>query len=162
MIRRSPIHRRSYIRCSTKYIRRGVRPARERKTSLGAAKRTLWSYFAAYVKNRDGNQCFTCPAIVSGVYLHAGHMFSRRHSATIYDPKNCHSQCSACNRGRRGNTPEYVARFINKYGVREFERLANKAREFRQWTLPEVRELIAALRRSGADFEILYAEKYGL
>lgn len=146
-----------------KRIARNCRPRRRRKTSLAAARRTLWRYFAAYVKARDGNVCFTCDQPAEGVYLHAGHLFTQgQHKAVIYEPKNCHSQCASCNRGHRGKTAEYTLRFIDRYGVEEYLRLTALAAATKAWTRPELQELTAALRRGGADFELLYAEKYGL
>jgi len=160
--RRVPIARRTPIQRSQKPIPRTKRPAKHRKTSLGAAKRTLWDYFASYVKARDGNCCISCGAFATGGSLHAGHLFSRQHGATLYDPKNCHSQCAGCNRGRRGNTPAYADAFIERYGAAEFIALARRSRGVKHWTLPEVLELTAALKRSGADFELLYAERFVL
>ena len=165
--RRTPIARRTPIQRSltakgSRTSKRRKKPAKQRKTTLGAAKRTLWDYFARYIKGRDGNQCFTCDAHAEGAYLHAGHLFSRSIGATLYDPLNCHSQCAGCNRGRRGNIPEYVSRFMSRYGGGQFTRLTNKARQIKQWTMPEVRELTEALKRGGADFEAFYMERYGL
>jgi len=156
MKRRKPLKR------SVKPIARRTRPRKQRKGKLGAAKRTLWNYFARYVKDRDGNECFTCDRWAEGSSLHAGHLFTRARGSMLYEPKAVHSQCAACNRGRRGNIPEYTLRFIDKYGVEEFQRLARRATQEKHWTEPEVRELIEALRVGGAEFEMLYAEKHGL
>ena len=69
-----------------KRIVRKVRPRRKRKSPLAAAKRTLWDYFAAYIKARDWDVCFTCDKHADGVYLHAGHLFTQgQHKAVIYE-----------------------------------------------------------------------------
>jgi hypothetical protein len=41
-------------------------------------------------------------------------------------------------------------------------RLARMAGGIKRWTAPEMRELLEALERGGADYECLHAERYGL
>ncbi len=159
MIRRSkPIAR------SSKPISRKVRPRRQRKTSLAALKRKLWLLFAAYVKERDGNSCISCPATgLEGHGWHAGHLFpAGAHAVIKYEPKNVHSQCFRCNINLGGAGAAYTVRFLDKYGVDEFNRLSRLSTKIKQWRAPEIEELIAALKRGGAEYEMFYAEKYGL
>lgn len=158
MTRRQPIAR------SSKPIARRTRPRRERKTPLATLKRKLWCAFAAYVKERDGNTCFSCGATgLEGQNWHAGHLFQAGQFAIIrYEPKNVHSQCGRCNVWLRGNVARYTARFLDKYGIEEFRRLDALSRRMKQWRAPEVIELILALKRGGAEFEMFYAERYGL
>ena len=143
-------------------IRRKARPRRARRTSLAALKRTLWQHFASYVKARDGNVCFTCGAKgLEGGNWHAGHGIRKGgHAAVMYDPKNVHSQCGACNIWRAGNTAEYMARLIDRYGYDEWLRLIRRSRTTKLWKAPELRELIAALERGAAEFECFYYSKY--
>lgn len=143
-------------------IRRKARPRRQRKTTVGALKRQLWTLFAAYVKARDGNTCFTCGATdLEGMNWHAGHGIRQGgHAAVQYDPKNVHSQCGACNVWKAGNVAEYVMRLVDRYGFEEFARLVNRSRQTKLWTAPELRELIAALGRGPAEFECYYYERY--
>ena len=97
-----------------------------------------------------------------GVDWHAGHLITRRKGSVIYDPANVHSQCSYCNRHLKGNAAEYAYRFIQKYGREKFDSLLLRSRQIKPWKANELRELIEALQRGGADFECLYEEKYGL
>ncbi len=143
--------------------KRTKRPRKQRKASLGAARRTLWDYFSTYVKERDGKTCITCPnpEAPEGEQIQAGHMFTAgHHSAVYYDPMNVHSQCSTCNCGHRGRNALYVERFIERYGIDQFRELAHRATAIKKWTMPEVRELIEALKRGGAEFEMFWAERY--
>jgi hypothetical protein len=141
---------------------RSKRPRRQRKTRLGAAKRTLWDYFSKYIKARDGSVCFTCDAHAEGDSLHAGHMFPGRSGSMLYDPLMVFSQCAGCNRGKNGNAAEFATRYIDRFGIEQFQAAAKRASRKKQWTLPEVLELKEALRRGGADYECLYMEKHGL
>lgn len=161
MIRRSlPLRRTAPLKRSSKPIKRGKKPGKVRKTTLAAEKRGLWREFSDYIRNRDGWTCFTCDRQAWGVHMHAGHLFSRRIQSVLFDFRNVHAQDASCNRGLRGNVPEYISRFIERYGQDEFDRLTERARRMKQWTLPEIQALRAALKRSSAEFECLYAEKY--
>ena len=145
-----------------KRIARKARPRKQRKTTVGALKRKLWKLFSAYVKARDGNICFTCGAKdLEGINWHAGHGIRQGgHAAVQYDPKNVHSQCGRCNIWLGGNTSEYMARLIDRYGYDEWLRMIRRARTTKSWTAPELRDLIAALERGAAEYECLYYERY--
>lgn len=145
-----------------KPIKRGKAPAKVRKTTLAALKRKLWSLFTAYVKERDGHVCFTCDKPISSYDCQGGHLISRKIAATFFHPDNVHPQCGSCNCGKRGNVPEYTLRFLARYGEAKYRALLASATQVRQWKPHEIRELIDAIQRGGADFECLYADKYGL
>lgn len=171
MIRRSAPLRRSSKPCARRAAGKGKRTPKRRKkrlsrvrrTSLAAAKRTLWDYFAAYVKARDGNVCFTCDkAGLQGVNWHAGHMIPGRGGWVLFDPEVVRSQCSRCNWHLKGNAPEFAIRYIATFGEAKFNALVVRARGVKQWTLPEVRALIEAIKRGPADYETYYEEHYGI
>lgn len=144
-----------------KRIIRTGKPARVRRTSVAALKRKLWELFSRYVKDRDGNQCFTCPARPFGQAWHAGHMIRSTKASIRYDPVNVHSQCAYCNNWLHGNEGEYTVRFIEQYGMPKLQALKQRASVTHQWKAHELEELIAALRVGGAEYEMLYAVKYG-
>jgi hypothetical protein len=131
---------------------------------LPKVRTSTWDLFAAYVKQRDGNVCFSCgKAGLEGRGWHAGHMFPSGNNSVIrYEPKNVHSQCGRCNCFLGGNGAAYVSRFLDVYGVEEFRRLSGLRGTEKKWTRPELEEMSAALKRGGADFECWYAERYGL
>lgn len=145
-------------------IKRGKRPRRQRKSTLAELKRELWRLVSGYVKERDGNTCFSCGrGALTGRNWQAGHLFPAGMASLIrYEPKNVHSQCYHCNINLGGNGAAYADRFVGVYGFDEFARLARLARQTKAWRSPEIRELIAAIERSGAHYESLYAERYGL
>lgn len=147
-----------------KRIARGKRPNPMSKKNLPKLKRKLWNLFAAYVKDRDGDTCFSCGrGGIEGSGRHAGHMFPSVSSSILrYHPKNVHSQCFNCNINLGGNGAAYAARFIDTYSYEEYRRMESMRSRERQWQPVEIMELIEALQRGGADFECLYEEKYGL
>lgn len=147
-----------------KRIASGKAPNPMSKKNLPKLKRKLWKLFSDYIKDRDGNTCFSCGrGGIEGSGWHAGHMFpSGDHAIVRYHPKNVHSQCFHCNINLGGNGAAYTERFLDVYGIEEFRRMcAIKSRE-RQWQPVEIMELIEALKRGGADFECFYEERYGV
>lgn len=147
---------------SKKGLKMGKRPRRQRKSTLAALKRELWALLSAYVKERDGNVCISCGARgLEGRNLHAGHLFSAgQHSLIRFDPLNVHVQCGRCNVFLRGNIAPYTAQFLKTYGLAQFERLDQRSHISKSWRAFEIQELIEALKKSGADYESLYAERY--
>jgi len=143
---------------------RRARISKHRRSSLAALKRKLWKLFAAYVKERDGNTCFSCGrGGLAGSNWHAGHLFPAGSSSLIrWEPKNVHSQCYHDNINLGGAGAAYAVRFIERYGIDEFNRLSALSREMKAWKPYEIEALIAAIKRSGADYEMAYAELYGL
>ena len=72
-----------------------------------------------YIKKRDGNTCISCGKKgLQGMDWHAGHYIKAElcNMVTRYDEWNINSQCSYCNKWRRGNTIAYRNAMIWKYG----------------------------------------------
>jgi hypothetical protein len=145
------------------------KPIGMRESDLGKAKRTLWAKFRAYIYRRDGNVCFTCDRVLTDEDIRAGkrqagHMFPGRTGALLFDPLVVFVQDAHCNKGLCGNTPEFVRRYVERFGIEQFQAAVARTSRDKQWRTHEVRELIAALNRdpSGAEYEALYMEKHGL
>jgi hypothetical protein len=146
-----------------KPIARKGRPRKQRKSSLAAAKRTLWDAFSAFVKERDGNACFVCGKTgLQGSGWHAAHMFPSGSSSVLrYHPLNVFSGCFNCNINLGGNGAAYASRFIEVFGIDQFMYLNDIKRKEMKWREPDIRELIEALKKGGADYELKYAELIG-
>lgn len=71
------------------------------------------------IKKRDGNICTSCgKSGLEGADWQAGH-FAKAELCSMkwrYDERNIHSQCSACNNWKDGNTIEFEKNLIEKYG----------------------------------------------
>ena len=151
--RRKPIERRSTP------IKRTTRIKARRTVGLPGLINKLDDLFAAYVKERDGNYCITCPGRPEGRNWHAGHFIQRRRMSLRFDPKNVHSQCGVpCNKFRHGAPAEYALAILDRYGEAELRRLMARKALLKKWTRPELERLIAAIQRSGAEFEMAYYE----
>lgn len=132
-----------------------TRPRRQRRGTVAALKRKLWSLFSVYVLKRDNFVCFTCGRPAN----QAGHFYSRRIASIWIDPKNVHAQDSTCNFYLHGNPGAYAERIIRDYGPEELARLTHRAnRVTKQWKREELEALIACLQRGGPDFELRYYE----
>lgn len=137
---------------------------RRKKTTLAKLLDRLWDLFRHYIYERDGAVCISCGAAgLEKSNRQAGHLFNAGNNAGIrFEPKNVHVQCMRCNIRLKGNGAPYALAFLDRYGVEEYQRLAAQRKAGHRWRAPQVRELIEALERSPADYECLYAEKYGL
>jgi hypothetical protein len=61
----------------------------------------------------------------------------------------------------RGNTASYASWFLDKYGIEQFQRLSTMSKMLKRWRTHEIIDLIEALKRGPADYELLYEEKHG-
>ena len=91
--------------------------------TLKGAKKKALKAMSDYIRERDEYICFTCGKLGDKKNIDAGHLFSRRHNNTLFEEKNLHAQCVYCNRYLHGNLHIYINRFINKYGLAEYEKL---------------------------------------
>ena len=95
-----------------------------------------------YVRQRDGNFCISCNKEVQGK-IDAGHMFSVGNYPSVrFDLRNINSQCIKCNQYNGGSLLEYRKYLIKKIGISDFEDLDLKAHQNRQYSIPELKEMI--------------------
>lgn len=75
------------------------------KSSTSKLKRELWKVFAAFIKKRDKNICFTCDRKCEGSGAHAGHFINKSVGglALYFHEDNVHCQCFNCNINLGGN-----------------------------------------------------------
>ena len=63
--------------------------------------------------------------------------------------------------GLGGNQAEYAIRLLDDIGEAKFRRLMARSRVIANLTAPEARELIAALDRGPADYELAWEQLIG-
>lgn len=126
-------------------------------------KRELWDLLRIYVRKRDGDACFSCGATgLEGRNWQLGHLFNAGMSNILrFHPLNLHPQDMRCNIHLGGNGAAYASRFIEVYGVDQLLYLDSIKREEMRWREPDIRELIEALKKGGADYELKYMELIG-
>ena len=108
---------------------------RKKQKKLSWYKKRLWEVFAAWIKKRDGGNCFTCPATgCEGKNYHCGH-FVKKSICGIelyFDERNNHGQCYNCNINLDGNQYIHGIR-IGAETVSELEEIRRNTKG-RVWT----------------------------
>jgi hypothetical protein len=91
-----------------------------------------WVAFSLYIRTRDAlrttgstlaAKCVTCPKISTTKGNDAGHFITRGASAIKYNPRNCHYQCTTCNRFQQGRWDAYMDFMRSFYGMGVVEEL---------------------------------------
>ena len=100
-----------------------------------------------FVRLRDGSFCISCDKAIQGK-IDAGHLFSCGNYPSVrFDLRNISSQCITCNQFNGGNVHEYRKNLIKKIGISEFENLERKAHENRQYSIPELKDMIQEFKK---------------
>lgn len=84
------------------------------------------------------------------VGLEWGHLFERRHRHTRWDTHpegNCHAQCHAHNQEHESNPRLYQDSYIQRYGERAFDDLANRAHSNQKLTYSDLLEIFEEKQR---------------
>lgn len=93
----------------------------------------------------DGKaMCVSCKRrFPLGNGLDAGHWIGRSKTATIFDERNCHPQCSQCNQFDSDGTAKvrYNVFMLNTYGQKVMDELVRLGNETKQFTREELAEL---------------------
>lgn len=102
-------------------------------------------YFNRYIRERDikyhGGVCIACGEIRK--HNDAGHFYSvGSHPELRYNELNCHLECVACNQHKGGNLLLYAENLPKRIGQDKFEELQSLRNKPKQYTIPEIKELI--------------------
>ena len=92
--------------------------------------------------SKDWSLCITCSRRYHLKLLQAGHFITGRHNANLFSEKGTHAQCYNCNINLKGNTLEYRRKIIELYGKGADIELEKKAKEIKQFTVPELNKMI--------------------
>ena len=115
--------------------------------SISFLKKKAWKLFSEYIRRRHADtggtaSCVTCSRAYHWKQLQAGHFIPGRHNSILFDPRGVHPQCYRCNVPMKGNPREYDAWMRRNYGPKIIKDLEKKDKEFKQWTRPELEEII--------------------
>ena len=77
--------------------------------------------------------------------MDAGHFYSRRYTAILFDEKNVHAQCVKCNYSG-GEQYLYSLRIQALYGQKELDRLTKAKTETKKFTPKELQNLITSYK----------------
>ena len=98
--------------------------------------------FNKYIRQRDkGNKCISCNK--KPLKENAGHFFNaNNHWNVRFDEYNVHLQCEHCNTFLSGNLINYRENLIKKIGEEEYDKLVDRAKVTRKFTVEELKEII--------------------
>jgi hypothetical protein len=118
--------------------------------TLGKLKKEVRVVFSQYIRLRDALKttgtpdycnCITCTRLIPIKEAQAGHFIDCRHSSTLFDETNVHSQCARCNVYLDGNILEYRRQIIKLYGEGYDVQLEDKAMGMKQFSRDELLKL---------------------
>lgn len=116
-----------------------------RSKTIKTLRRTLDAVFGQYIRTRDTDESGKGKCITCGVFteLECGHFVPRQYTATRWDDRNSHGQCSRCNRWLHGDQAEYYQVLVKKLGQGTVDDLMRLKHQTRKYTRSELEELIA-------------------
>ncbi len=127
-----------------------------REKSVNWWKKKAWKVFSEYIRKRDADddgfaRCITCGAVKHWKNGDAGHFLEGRNNSILFDERGVHFQCKGCNgnlrdgnisRNKEKTNLAYEKFMLQKYGPKVVQELREKRTQTRQFSVPELKELI--------------------
>jgi len=113
-----------------------------KQKTVSQLKKILWKIFSEYIRKRDQGVCYTCNKKDEWKNMQAGHYVSRSHNSLLFDERNVHCQCRACNIFKKGNIDSYALHLTKDYGTHILEILDYEKHQIKQFTIMELEDLI--------------------
>lgn len=144
------------------------------KPTITKLKKEAIKYFNRAVKYRDSELiegqwlfvCITCPRRVlfkdrNGSFIrtaHAGHFMPCHKENTRFNDENVNGQCGSCNYNQ-GEQYKYAKALELKYGNGTADKLTELSQIKKQWTIPELEEIIHDSKEQIAFYENAILDK---
>jgi 5-methylcytosine-specific restriction endonuclease McrA len=94
-------------------------------------------YFSLYIRARD-QYCVICGSPDNGT---CGHLFSRTHFATRWDPTNAYRQCAGCNLRHEHDPGPFTLYFLNRFCQEAYEDLHQQYSQTVRFSTQQIREI---------------------
>jgi len=128
----------------------------KKNKKLADYKKSLWTIFSQYIRQRDGGRCISCGKIDSWKNMDAGHYIPKTAGLALYfDERNVNCQCTYCNRWMHGNLSKYAIALQNKYGngiLRELDKRRGETIKFNEtdyrWLIEKYKEKLSNIVKS--------------
>lgn len=120
---------------------------KKKKSKIQNLKEELEELWKFACMARDN---FTCQYCGSKEDLQVHHIVSRKHMNTKFDLENGITLCKKCHAKISLNNNErmlFMLWYFKKYGIEKYEKLQEKARVVRRWTVSELEKAIEELRK---------------
>lgn len=100
-----------------------------------------------YVIREYGAKCFVCGAV--NVTIQGGHVIpagSSLNTRFMLEPINILPQCKTCNGTHRFNQAPYIQKYIQRFGLEQFEELTRQSKILKQYKISDLRNLLTELQ----------------
>jgi uncharacterized protein YcaQ len=114
-----------------------VTPAVRRKRAIKNADK----WFSLYIRERDHHICQVCGKTSEQAPIQCGHLHTRGHYSTRWDPDNAMAQCAGCNMAHERDAGAFTMVFLRKYGQKGYDELFRKYSTPYKWRTIEIEEL---------------------
>lgn len=117
-----------------------------KKVKKSTVKAKANKYFSIYIRLSNMElpgtvECYTCPARMFWKAMQAGHGIPGRNNAVLYMEKLVKPQCVQCNIFKHGNLAVFTRKLIAELGVKEYDRLAEEAKQTVQYKVYQYQEI---------------------
>lgn len=100
------------------------------------------------IKLKEEPFCVICNGLSGDKVLQLGHLITRGKWSVRFDMRNLHTQCRSCNNKHEFFPELYNNWFVNKYGLKEYNKLVEDSNKIKQYKIKDLRELLETLKNS--------------
>lgn len=121
---------------------------------LRILKKKAWSRCSIYVRKRYANaygyvKCYTCGIVKYWKDIQAGHGFSGRGNAILFEEDIIRPQCYGCNVCNAGKLHIFTYKLRKELGNKRFEELYKQQFGYKSFTQDELQEIIDKYTKMG-------------
>lgn len=130
------------------------------KNSVSWLKKACWTEMSIHIRTRDMDdfgfvKCCSCGARKFWRDVDAGHFIDGRKNMILFDVRNIHAQCKACNGNLSSRSVADVKKgyrdfMITRYGVEVVKELEDNNRKYKSFSATELKQLLAKLKESNS------------
>lgn len=111
---------------------------KKKKTERQKARDYADKWFSKYIREKSANICFVCGTMENPT---CGHLITRSHLSTRWDVKNAECQCKGCNLKHEYNPEIFTNRYIDQYGLEEYQKISKRSQEKVKLTVEDIRQI---------------------
>lgn len=133
-----------------------MKQPKQKHVKLSTLKKKVWTLCSLYIRQRDADEngfvsCVTCGTSKHWKQVDAGHCFSRKDNAILFDERNIHAQCKNCNGRRKGLAAIHATVIAKRYGTDVLVELNELRQSTKQFTIPELYAIMELFKQKLED-----------
>lgn len=119
----------------------------KKQITIAKLKKKVWTEFSKYVRLKYADDsgmvsCYTCGTVKHWKQMQCAHLLDGRYNSILFEENCVRPGCYHCNVGLNGNKEEYIPKFIDECGEREFQRLKEQKKKVFQFKREELEEML--------------------